>query len=88
MTDDDRTPLEVLDDAVQAFVNAQTEYAGTLLTGWTLGYQVSGADGSESWWDTSYATGPSTNPATGVGIARMAEVKMLQDLVGPDDDVD
>lgn len=88
-TDGEKTPLEQLDEAVQEFVRAQQEFAGTVVTGWMLGFEVTSADADGMWWDTQYATGPSTSPAAGLGVAHLAEAKMLNDLVdddGHDDD--
>jgi hypothetical protein len=71
--------------AVQDFVRSQSEFAGTVVSGWSLGFEVNGAGSTGMWWDTQYATGPSTSPAAGIGIVHLAEAKMLSDLVGDDD---
>lgn len=83
--DDEKTPLELLDEAVQQFVNTHPDYAGTLLTGWALGFQVSGHEDDSAWWDTSYATGVATNPATAVGILHLATAKSTRDLIEDDE---
>lgn len=84
---DDRTPLDNLSDAIQAFVNRKAEIghgSPGLVTDWfiAIGYTRIDEDGDQP-YSRTYAAGP--NPYGAVGIAQLCLADMESDLGAGDD---
>jgi hypothetical protein len=77
MNDDQRTPLQRLDDAIAAFLDEVDDDGGTL-AGWVLAYQKTkiqelGPEIDPISWGTDYAISAGISPATALGLVAIAE---------------
>lgn len=75
------TPIEQLDAAVHRWAMHMAQQPG-VTTAWVVGWQFAAIDDAgDTSYAAEYAIGPSTTIAEGVGIARIASLKMERDIV-------
>lgn len=76
---EDRTPLEVLDEAVRAFTREALDDSGSL-SAWVLGVQTNVITGQSGVlplvFSSYYAMGPSTSPEAAIGLLRFTEARL------------
>lgn len=82
---DDRTPVERLTAAVQAFVNEIDPEAPVLLRGCVVVWEsmILDEDGDAA-YKTSYATGDGTGMSSGAGLLHLGLAELTADLADRD----
>jgi hypothetical protein len=85
----DLTPIEILDDAVRAYVAALDDHNGEL-SSWALCSQTTKIEYSEDRMPLMHqpdlTSGPSTSPATALGLLGMGKAIITNALFAADDE--
>lgn len=87
---DDRTPLQLLEDAVHDFITVQIDGRGAP-AGWVLAYQMSyvtdnGPDITPLVWDVGYAASPGVSPFTAMGLTDYTRARIRQAYLTAEED--